>query len=508
MKISRGKTISVVMIITLVSKCLGFLRDMVLAYCYGANTITDAYYVAQTIPEFLFSLVVQAIAIGFIPIYMDILNDNGEREAFSFTKKIHYLGWIFVCVLIAVVYLFSEPLVKLFASGFDPSTAKLAEVFIKISVWGMFFRISAAVDSAFLNANNNFTIPSLTGVPLDIITIISIFVSYYLKIPEILAVGIVVSSLSQMILQKPSVKKVFNGFKNKDFKLFDVHVKKMIALFLPVAIGVGASQINLLVDRTLASTIEGGISALNYANKVNNILENIMILSLATVMFPTFSKHAAKNDIQSLSNDISHTLLITIVIMLPCSFFSFIYAVDAIQILFGRGAFDATAVNLTVQAMQFYSIGLIFISCNAILVRAMYSLKKVKTVSLCSWISVFVNVLLNLFLMRYMQIRGLALATSIANMCTTILLLYNLKKQIGSSFIKNIKNEVLKIIGISFVVCIVAFLLDYALNLFINELVACCISASISILLYLFLTIIFKVSIITDTVKKIMIRFA
>ena len=103
----KGKAISAVMIITLVSKCLGFLRDMILAYYYGAGSVTDAYCIAQTIPEFLFSLVIQAIAVGFIPTFIGIVEGEGKDKAWSFTDNLGLVGVMLVTVVVFVVYAFT-----------------------------------------------------------------------------------------------------------------------------------------------------------------------------------------------------------------------------------------------------------------------------------------------------------------------------------------------------------------------------------------------------------------
>lgn len=497
---SRGKVVSVVMLVTILSKCFGFVRDMVLAHFFGASTVSDAYFVAQTIPEFLFSLAVQAVSIGFIPIYMEILHSDGRERAIKFTNNLSCFGLLLVVVLVAIVYTFTGGIVQMFASGFDQTTAQLAETFVRISVWGMFFRIISAIYTAFLNANDRFTVSSLTGIPIDLITISSVLLAYYLDMPIFLAFGIAIGYLGQMLLQYPSVRSLKPRIQRKEVTFSDPYLKKMVALFLPVVFGVGANQINILVDRTMASSIEGGISALNYANKVGNILENIIALSLATVIFPTLSKHAAQKKTDMLSLDIGKSLMIVLLAMLPCAVFAFQYAQEVIQLLFGHGAFDARAINLTADAMRFYSIGLLFISFNAILTRALYSLKKVKSTSIAACCSMLVNVVLNIVLAPIMGVRGLAFATSIANIMQTAVLGAALCQQIGIRYIRLISIDALKCSICVLCMGGMSFLLSSFFGRFCSWIPATILAVSISIVVYIGLAILLKIQLVCDSI--------
>lgn len=499
---NKKRVLSTVMLITLASKCLGFLRDVVLAYYFGAGTATDAYFVAQTIPEFLFSLVVQAIAIGFIPIYAEILHNEGRERADHFTNSLYWFGFLAVGLLILLVYGFTEPIVKIFASGFDEQTSQMAKEFVRIAVWGMFFRIISAIDSAYLNANDEFTVPALTGIPLDIITIVSIYVAFKLKMPVILAVSIALSFVGQTALQHPFVLKKKAKLSLRDFTPKSPYIKRIIELFLPVAFGVGANQINILVDRTLASSIEGGISALNYANKVDNILENIIILSLATVMFPAFSRYAAQKRIDKLSDSISETLVGVSFVMIPCAVFAFQYSEDVIELLFGHGAFNVEAIALTSDAMRCYSLGLVFISYNAILTRALYSIKKVSVASFCTCVSLLVNVCMNCLLAPKMGIRGLALATSMANMVLTILLSGTLAKTIGKSFLEKGASDIMKCLICSGLMGLVSWIAFDQLSKLMPTLLGCIISAIVGMIVYLFLALLLRVGIISGTITQ------
>lgn len=504
--VGRGKTLSLVMLITVLSKCLGFARDMILAHFFGASLISDAYFVAQTIPEFLFSLAEQAISIGFIPIYMEILHNEGQKHAVRFTNNLSFFGLIMVTGIVAIVYVFTDGIVQLFASGFGQTSTDMAELFVRISVWGMFFRVTSAIYTAFLNANNRFTVTALLGIPLNLVTITSILLAYYLNKPSILGFGIALGYLAQLLIQYPVIRTIKSKIQRENISFFDPYLRKMLGLFLPVALGVGANQINILVDRTMASSIEGGISALNYANKVGNILENIVVLSLATVIFPTLSKHAASKKTEMLSSDIGKSLITVLLTMFPCAVFIFQYAQEIIQLLFGHGVFDTRATMLTAEAMKFYSIGLLFVSFNAILTRAMYSLQKVGFTSVSACCSMLVNVVLNITLAPSMGVRGLALATSAANIIQTVVLSVGLCHQIGSQYIRSIFLEGLK--SIACVLCMggISYLLKIMLEGTFFWLPTMILSVLLSVIVYILLILMLKVAPIYEILVRLMPR--
>lgn len=504
--IAKGKTVSLVMLITVLSKCLGFVRDMILAHFFGASSISDAYFVAQTIPEFLFSLAEQAISIGFIPIYMEIFHKEGQKRAVRFTNNLSFFGLILVAGIVATVYVFTDGIVQLFASGFSQTANDMAALFVRISVWGMFFRVISAIYTAFLNANNRFTVTALIGIPLNLVTISSVLLAYYLNMPEILGFGIALGYLAQLLIQYPVIKTIKSKIHRKNISFSDPYLRKMFSLFLPVAIGVGANQINILVDRTMASSIEGGISALNYANKVGNILENIVVLSLATVIFPTLSKHAAKKKIEMLSSDIGKSLMTVLLTMLPCAVFVFQYSQEIIQLLFGHGVFDTRATILTAEAMKFYSIGLLFLSFNAILTRAMYSLQKVGFTSISACCSMVVNVALNITLAPSMGVRGLALATSAANIIQTLVLIVGLCRQIGNQYIRLISFEAFK--SMTCVLCLggISCLLKILLEGIFPWLSTMIISVLLSSIVYILLILMLKVTPISEILMHLKSR--
>lgn len=440
-----AKNTIIVATITLISKILGFLRDTVLAYFYGANGVSDAYLVAQTIPEFAFSLVIQAIAVGYIPIYSELKStgDEGNKEAKKFTDILLSDTYLLCIVLIIIINLFPRQFVGIFASGFTEETTLIAVKLVRIIVIAMLGKSTVSIIGAFLQSNDDFAVNAFTGIPFDIIVVISIALSSIWG-EDILGWGFLFAVMFQAVMISIRARKFQYKFKPQ-INFTSTHIKKMFSLFLPVCIGVGANQINLIVDRTLASTVSiGGISAMNYANKVDNIMENIIVLSLAAVMYPAFAKYAAEKNYKMLGQVGTTTLNTVCAVMAPIAAGTMLFAYEIVEILFGHGAFDQAATHLTAQAMSFYSIGVVFTAWRAILTRIFYSAQKVNIVTVNSCIAIAVNIVCNLILVRPMGISGLALATSLSSIVAVILMMISLKKLIHVNY-KYLTIETVKV---------------------------------------------------------------
>ena len=247
------KTALLVMIITILSKILGFGREIVLSYVYGASAITDAYLISQTIPAVIFSFISAGIATGFIPLYSRILNEQGQIEANRYTNNLSNALLLLSSVIVVFVLLFTQPIVKIFASGFSGETLELAIRFTRISVFGVYFTALLNIFAGFLRLHENYIIPALAGFPMNLVIIAFLFISTKTNI-YVIAIGSVLATASQLLLLIPFVRKT--GYRYQPvLNLKDEYIKTMVIIALPVIAGQSVDQINVLVDRTLASGI-------------------------------------------------------------------------------------------------------------------------------------------------------------------------------------------------------------------------------------------------------------
>lgn len=436
------------MIIAVLSKVLGFFRDIVLTYFYGASSTTDAYFIAVTITTMLFSFVITGIVSGYIPLYKEIENHSGEKQAISFTNNLVNIVMIITTLLLIAGFLFTNQIVTLFALGFDEETKKLAVLFTRIGLIGIYFTGLAQLLSGYLQLNGRFTATALLGFPVNLIIILSIVISAQTH-SVVLAVGGVIASVAQLFFLMPSLSKVKYRYA-PIVKFTDENIKKVALFVLPITMSVSVQHINSMVDKTLASRIvEGGISSLTYASRLNDFVHGIFVISFITVLFPLISRMAAKNNIDELKKSICEVISSVIVLVVPASVGMMVLATPIIQLLFGRGHFGEQAVMLTSQALFFYSIGMIGYGIREILLRTFYSLQDMKTPAYNASIAVVLNIFLNIILSRYMGIAGLALATSISALFSIFLLFISLRRKIGPLGMKSMLVTLLKVITAS-----------------------------------------------------------
>lgn len=480
------------MLITILSKTLGFTRDITLSYFYGASSISDAYLISLSIPMVIFTFVGIGISTGYIPMYSRITQEYGEKEGNRYTNSLVNILTVICTVIVFLGLSFTEELVHLFASGFEGNTLALTIKFTRISLFGIYSTGLIYIFSGFLQLKGSYVIPALVGFPLNFFIILSIFLSFSTT-TMMLPIGVVLAHVSQLLFLLPFVYR--KGYKYElvaDIK--DEHIMRMAYLALPIIIGGSVDQINVLVDRTIASKIAvGGISALNYSNKLNSFIKGIFVTSLSTAMYPIISKMAAEDNINGLKKTVSEALNSISLLLIPAAVGAMIFAESVVRLLFGRGAFDLKAIEMTSNALFFYSIGMVGFGFRDILSRAFYSLQDTKIPMINATIAMIINIILNILLSKFMGIGGLALATSISGIFCTILLLLSLKKKIGLFNMKKTAFSFLKITCASLIMGAIAKVIHIILSKFIGEklgmICAICTGAIIYFIIIYFMKI-------------------
>lgn len=486
------KNIILIMIITIITKVFGFLREIALTYFYGASAISDVYLIAETIPRSIFALVGTGLATTFIPIYNKIQKEKGEEEGHRFSSNVMNSVLILTAVIIFIVLFFTPQVVNLFASGFEGETMALAITFTRISIIGILFSGLIYILNAYLQLRDSFVIPALISLPMNLVIILSFYLGNKID-DKILAYGLVASVLIQLLFILPSVVK--NRFRYHlviDWK--DLYLKEMLYLALPIIIGTSVNQLNVLVDKNIASNVTvGGISALNYANRLNVFIQGLFVTPIITVIYPNISRKVIHSDYSGLKKVINESIVYISLLVIPATVGAMVLAEPIIELLFLRGKFDATAASLTSQALFYYALGMFAFAMREIFSRIFYSYKDTKTPTINAIIGVALNIVLNLILSRYLGIGGLALATSISAMVTTFLLVYQLRKKVTHFGLRETGVKIAKITGASLFMGIVAFGLFRFLTETSSSNLSLVLSVGVSALIYTGLILLLRI---------------
>lgn len=495
----------VLILITVISKLLGFFRDIVLSYYYGATNITDAFLISKTIPSFMFMFIGTAIITGYIPMYIKLQKKKNTSKSDEFTSLLINLLLIISTVVVAAIYINTPFFVNLFASGFDAHTLKIAIIFTRINIITIYFMSIIYIFKGYLNINENYIIPELVGIPFNFIVVFFIYLSYCYNKIVLLPIGYSIAVFIQMLFMLiPSFK---YGYKYKPvFNFKSTDIKEFLYIIVPTLIGVSVNEINVLVDRTLASRITvGGISIMNYANQLNNFVQGIFVMTVTTVIYPIISKMITKDNIKEFKHLLSRSTISIIILVIPATIGFILFSEQIITLFFGRGAFGYKEIRSTSSVLIFYSIGIIGVAIRELYSRFFYALQDTKTPMVNAAIGLTINIILNIILSKYYGLSGLAFATSISALITSLLLVLSLRKKIGSLGTKQIIISFMKILSASLIMGVIAKLSFNYLTTFLSQILSLLIAIGFGAVSYFVIIYFMKiedVDIIVGAIKK------
>ncbi len=427
-----AKSVIIIIIFSLGSKLLGFVREALIAAKFGSGTETDTFLVAITATGLLTTLLGVAINTTMIPILSEVEAKEGRSGKQVHASNILNIVIIFSLVFASIGWIVAPIVIRILAVGFEGEQYDLAVLLMRIGSPVMLFSSILYVFRGYLQNEKMFTESAASNFPFNLVYIFFLlFLSSQFGIKGLM-VASVVAVISQIAIQIPGIKKT--GYRYKfiiDFR--DKYIKKMMILVPPVLLGVAISDINAIIDRTLASNlVSGSISALNYANLLNELVLAVFISAITTVIFPMLSEKSSRENLDDMKRTMGYGINLISLITIPATVGLIVLAFPIVQIAFQRGAFGGAATLMTSKALVFYSLGLPAMGLNLLFTKVYYSLQDTKTPMIYGAVSVAINIVLNLILVRFMAHSGLALATSIATIIATLMMFYKLIKKIGS----------------------------------------------------------------------------
>ncbi len=430
------KAAGVVSAATFASRVLGYIRDMVIAWFFGAGMSADAFIAAFTVPNMLRRLFGEGtLSSAFIPVFSDILSRQGKNEALCMAQAAFRLVAVLLLAITVVGVFLSPQIVKLITPGFGSVPEKLALTIrlTKIMLPYVFFVGLVALCMGVLNGLDHFLAPALAPVMLNVAMIGAVlWLAPRFDQPVYgLAVGVLIGGGLQLLLQYPFLKQ--KGF------AFDLSspwrhpgLRRIGGLLFPVVFGAAVYQINILVDRFLASLLPGGsVSYLYYADRLVQFPLGLFGMAAATASLPSLSRQAARQDLAAFRRTVTESLRLVLFIIVPAMVGLVVLREPITVLLFQRGAFDATTSRLTAVAVLYYGMGLWAFASVRIVLVAYYALQDTRTPVVYAAIAVGFNIAAGIVLMRYLDHGGLALSTSLASVINLGLLLRTLRRKLG-----------------------------------------------------------------------------
>lgn len=476
------KTAFIIMLVTILSKVIGFVRDLALSYFYGAGMVSDVFLLSQTIPNTLFTLLGTAVMFGFIPVYSRLIDENKE-EANQFASSVMRNLLLITLVIVVIGFIFMESLVSIFASGFTPEAKEMAEYFTRILLPGLFFTSVLYILRAYLQVHEKYVVTTMLGFPYNIFLIMGIFLSSIIDL-RLLPIFAFIAIASQLLLFIPDLRKLNFRFDLRA-KTHPVYFKELMILVMPMMISSGFAQLAMVVDRNLATRVGlGGISALNYAGRLNGFVLSLFITSILTVLYPMLSRMKATGKKDDFKNSVSDSILMTTVFVIPVSIGCMILAKPIVDILFGRGAFDTNALRMTSEALFAYAIGMLPLGLREIFQKVLYAVEDTKSPLVITAITSIVQIALCYLLYKQWGIAGIAFATSVASIVAVILYIVMVYRKDALHFGR---DQILSVIKIALSACIMALVVFFVYRTvgFLPQLLRLAISIGIGALIYI-----------------------
>jgi len=429
-KIARA--VGVISIAMVLSRVLGYARDVLLYYQFGQNRITDCYNAAFSIPDFIYMILVGgALSSAFIPVFGGYLARGEEDEGWQVASSLLNLVMILMVTTISLGMIFTPQLVQLLVPGFDPVEIGMTAYLTRIMFFQTFFMGLAGVTVGILNSYKHFTTPALGSVFYNLsVVVIGALLGPRLGIVAF-AIGVVVGAFFNFVVQLPPLFKL--GLRYKPvLDLRHPGIKQISVLVFPVLIGLSVSQFNLFVSQNLASNLPSGhLAALRTAQRIMQLPLGIFATAIGTAIFPTLTEQAARQEWPEFRRTFSLGIRATNFLTIPCVAGLLAVGLPAVRLLFQMGKFTPESTWATSIALFYYSFGIVGYSGALVLTRVFYSLQDTKTPVLVGIGTVFLNIILNLWLVKPMGHSGLALAYSLVGIINMLILLVLLRMKLG-----------------------------------------------------------------------------
>ena len=405
---------------TLLSRILGFVRDFVIARTFGAGMVTDAFFVAFRLPNLLRRLFAEgAFSQAFVPILAEYRNRRGESETKSLVDRVASVLFLALVVVSALGMAAAPVLIALTAPGFsaDADKFQLTVELTRITFPYILFMSLVALAAGILNTWSRFALPAFTPVLLNLSFIgMALFAAPWFDPPVLaLAWAVLLGGALQLGIQLPALAKI-GMLPRFDPVWRDEGVRRVLKLMAPAVLGVSVAQISLLINTVFASFLESGsVSWLYYADRLMEFPAGLLGAALGTILLPSLAKTHSNGQTDDFSALLDWGLRLTLMLTLPASLALAMLALPLLTTLFQYGAFAASDVLRTREALVAYSIGLSGLILVKVLAPGFYARQDIRTPVKIALVTLALTQLMNFAFIGWLKHAGLALSIGLAS---------------------------------------------------------------------------------------------
>jgi putative peptidoglycan lipid II flippase len=451
---------------TIISRLLGYLRDILIAIFLGTGPLADAFFVAFRIPNTFRRLFAEGtFNSAFIPSYASQIS-NGKKQSDEFATNVLNLLILVLFSLVLLIEIFMPIFVFLIAPGFDGNSQKMDLVITltRITFPFLFFISLASFFSAILNSHNRFAAASAAPIILNLMLIGVLLWGSFLndQIVYYLSYAVTISGFLQLIFLYIFVRKFYTPKLSFRFKI-DKEVKNFFKKLLPSIFSSGVTQINILIGTIIASFQASAVSYLYYADRIYQINLAIAGIAIGTVILPQLSRYIGKNEKNEIILIQNKALELSLFLSIPAAIALSLASEQIISALFGYGSFDENSVKNSAKALFYFSLGLPAFSLIKVFSSFFFARHNTKTPFYISFISVLLNILISVFYFDSIGFIIIPIATSISSWFNSIVLFIFLKKQNLFNFNLIFVDRFIRIMIASI---IMGLLFNYSINFF------------------------------------------
>ena len=509
---SDDKTTSVlkaawlIAVVTVFSKLIGFIRDVVIANYYGTSMVSDAYFYAYQIPALAIILLggvggpFHSATVAVFSKLIPNLKEKPEAEVRKLFSTFMTATILFFAVLSVLCYFYAEPIMGVIASGGSPELVRLAAEHLKIMSPVLIIGGIVGIYYGILVTYRYFMLPNLSPIIMSIVIIAMVMTAREDNAGVILAWATTIGAICQFLLQYPKIRQL--GFKFKPNLEFinNIQFRNICELLFPAVLSSTVGQVHIYVDMFFASSLNEGVwTAVGYANRVFQFPVGILVTAFLVPLFPIFSRLVADNDMQGIKNYFNKGVGVLFFGAIPIIIGILVVGMDGVRLIFERGAFDSRATFMVTEALWFLSFSIIPYVFRDSITRVYYSFNDSATPFMIAFSSIVLKVFLNIILINklHMGIGGITLSTSLVTLFNACMLGVLISKKIKLDYGVLFKN-LLKMCTaglITFVICLFAgFVFDKFVLLpkYVFELVKIITVGIICLGIYIWLNILLK----------------
>lgn len=526
-QIEENKSISIlnaawiIAVVTIVSKLIGFVRDIVVANYYGASMVSDAYYYAYQIPSLSLILLggvggpFHSATVAIFSKLIPSLKQKPSEDVNKLYSTFMTATILFFVVLSVLMFIFPRQIMGLIISNGSQEMINLAALHLKIMTPLLVIGGIVGIYYGILIIYKQFYLPNLSPIIMSLAIIgIVIFVPNDSK-GLALAWATTIGAILQLVIQYPNIRKL--GYKLKpNFEFINnPHFKEIGELLFPAILSSTVGQIHIYVDMFFTSSIsEGAWTAIGYANRIFQFPVGILVTAFLVPLFPIFARLVAQNDLGGIKDYFNKGVGVLFFGAIPIIIGILAVGTDAVRLVFERGQFDATATFMVTEALWFLSVSILPYVFRDSITRVYYSFNDSATPFIVAFSSIVLKVVLNWLLITKMKfgIGGITLSTSLVTLFNACVLGYLIKRKIKMDY-KSLFINLFKMISagiITGIICLYfAFLFDKYIGVSNNcfELLKILLIALVCLIIYVPLNLVMKMDYASELYNRLKSKF-